>query len=94
MVISFLAVNNMVLLIYPLFLFALLCDSLAMHEESSTRRQVEDDVHEGAVPAYLLDRDSTTRAKACFFIIDLLFLLKLFLRLVPDFHLSSLLLGS
>lgn len=38
-------------------------DRLAMHEESSTRRKVDDDVHEGAVPAYLLDRDNTTRAK-------------------------------
>jgi hypothetical protein len=38
---------------------------LAMHEESSTRRKVDDDVHEGAVPAYLLDRENTTRAKVC-----------------------------
>ena len=38
-------------------------DRLAMHEESSSRRKVEDDVHEGAVPAYLLDRETTTRAK-------------------------------
>ncbi|KAB1228133.1 hypothetical protein CJ030_MR4G013735 [Morella rubra] len=37
--------------------------TLAMHEESSTRRKVDDDVHEGAVPAYLLDRENTTRAK-------------------------------
>lgn len=38
-----------------------------MHEESSTRRKVDDDVHEGAVPAYLLDRENTTRAKVrCF----------------------------
>lgn len=36
-----------------------------MHEESSTRRKVDDDVHEGAVPAYLLDRENTTRAKVC-----------------------------
>ncbi|CDO97758.1 unnamed protein product [Coffea canephora] len=46
---------------------ALMKKTLAMHEESSARRQVEDDVHEGAVPAYLLDRESTTRAKAPFF---------------------------
>lgn len=39
---------------------------LAMHEESSTRRKVDDDVHEGAVPAYLLDRENTARAKASF----------------------------
>lgn len=38
-------------------------DRLAMHEESSTRRKVDDNVHEGALPAYLLDRDETTRAK-------------------------------
>ncbi|GKE46657.1 ribosome biogenesis protein NSA2 [Tanacetum coccineum] len=37
--------------------------TLAMHEESSSRRKVDDDVQEGAVPAYLLDRDATTRAK-------------------------------
>ena len=36
---------------------------LAMHEESSTRRKVDDDVSKGAVPAYLLDRENTTRAK-------------------------------
>lgn len=52
--------------------------SLAMHEESSTRRRVEDDVHEGAVPAYLLDRETTTRAKAClpffvFFVLMIVF---------------------
>lgn len=41
-------------------------DRLAMHEESSSRRKVDDDVREGAVPAYLLDRDNTTRAKVCF----------------------------
>lgn len=34
-----------------------------MHEESSTRRKVDDNVREGALPAYLLDRDETTRAK-------------------------------
>lgn len=39
---------------------------LAMHEESTSRRKVDDDVHEGAVPAYLLDRETTTRAKACY----------------------------
>lgn len=36
---------------------------LAMHEESSTRRKVDDEVQEGAMPAYLLDRENTTRAK-------------------------------
>ncbi|KAK9170307.1 hypothetical protein Syun_002447 [Stephania yunnanensis] len=42
---------------------ALMKKTIAMHEESSTRRKVDDEVHEGAVPAYLLDRESTTRAK-------------------------------
>jgi ribosome biogenesis protein NSA2 len=37
--------------------------TLAMHEESSTRRKADDNVHDGAIPAYLLDRDETTRAK-------------------------------
>lgn len=36
---------------------------LKMHEESSTRGKAEDDVKEGAVPAYLLDRENTSRAK-------------------------------
>ncbi|KAG5063796.1 hypothetical protein JHK85_004979 [Glycine max] len=39
--------------------------TLAMHEESSSRRKTDDNVQDGAVPAYLLDRDNTTRAKAC-----------------------------
>ncbi|XP_022748148.1 ribosome biogenesis protein NSA2 homolog [Durio zibethinus] len=34
-----------------------------MHEESSTRRKVDDKVQDGAIPAYLLDRENTTRAK-------------------------------
>lgn len=34
-----------------------------MHDESSTRRKVDDKVHDGALPAYLLDRDTTARAK-------------------------------
>nr|KAJ0191043.1 hypothetical protein LSAT_V11C800451120 [Lactuca sativa] len=36
---------------------------LAMHEESSSRRKVDDDVLEYVVPAYLLDRETTTCAK-------------------------------
>nr|KAJ0202151.1 hypothetical protein LSAT_V11C600324700 [Lactuca sativa] len=36
---------------------------LAMYEESSSRRKVDDDVQEGVVLAYLLDRETTTRAK-------------------------------
>jgi hypothetical protein len=39
-----------------------------MHEESSTRRKVDDNVQDGAMPAYLLDRDPTTRAKVIFFV--------------------------
>ncbi|CAI9287534.1 unnamed protein product [Lactuca saligna] len=34
-----------------------------MHEDSSSRRKVDDDVQEGVVPVYLLDRETTTRAK-------------------------------
>ncbi|RZB86255.1 Ribosome biogenesis protein NSA2-like isoform C [Glycine soja] len=37
--------------------------TLAMHEESTSRRKTDDNVQDGAVPAYLLDRDNTTRAK-------------------------------
>ncbi|PWA38489.1 ribosome biogenesis protein [Artemisia annua] len=37
--------------------------TLAMHEESSSRRKVDDDVQDYAVPAYLLDRGATTQAK-------------------------------
>jgi len=40
-------------------------NSLAMHEESTSRRKADDNVQEGAVPAYLLDRENTTRAKVC-----------------------------
>ncbi|OAY63896.1 Ribosome biogenesis protein NSA [Ananas comosus] len=42
---------------------ALMKKTIAMHEESSTRRKVDDNVRDGAIPAYLLDRDTTTRAK-------------------------------
>ncbi|MQL84729.1 hypothetical protein Taro_017240 [Colocasia esculenta] len=42
---------------------ALMKKTLAMHDESTTRRKVDDKVHDGALPAYLLDRDETTRAK-------------------------------
>jgi ribosome biogenesis protein NSA2 len=37
-----------------------------MHEESTSRRKADDNVQEGAVPAYLLDRENTTRAKVCY----------------------------
>lgn len=37
--------------------------TLKMHDETPSRRKVDDEVHEGAVPAYLLDREQTTRAK-------------------------------
>lgn len=49
--------------IHHITLFAL--NRLAMHEESSTRREVVDDVHDGAVPAYLMDRETATRARTC-----------------------------
>ena len=34
-----------------------------MHEERNTKKKRTDDVPEGAVPAYLLDREGQTRAK-------------------------------
>ena len=37
--------------------------SLKMHDESTSRQKVDDDVQEGAIPPYLLDRDQTQRAK-------------------------------
>ncbi|KAK1650147.1 hypothetical protein QYE76_067952 [Lolium multiflorum] len=37
--------------------------TLKMHDESATRNKVDDDVQEGAIPPYLLDRDHTIRAK-------------------------------
>ncbi|KAL5709126.1 Ribosome biogenesis protein [Ranunculus cassubicifolius] len=42
---------------------ALMKKTLAVHEESSSRRKADDEVTEGAVPPYLLDRENTTRAK-------------------------------
>ncbi|GLJ04630.1 hypothetical protein SUGI_0000180 [Cryptomeria japonica] len=42
---------------------ALMKKTIAMHEQKTTRRKMDDNVQEGAVPAYLLDRDATTRAK-------------------------------
>ncbi|KAG4130239.1 hypothetical protein ERO13_D09G130700v2 [Gossypium hirsutum] len=39
---------------------ALMKKTLAMHEESSTRRKVDDEVQDGAIPAYLMDRENTT----------------------------------
>ncbi|OWM68010.1 hypothetical protein CDL15_Pgr017578 [Punica granatum] len=42
---------------------ALMKKTLDMHGESTSRRKVDDDVQDGAVPAYLLDRENTTRAK-------------------------------
>lgn len=53
------------LMIYQVFLHLVhsVWYRLKMHEESSSRRKVDEDVHDGAVPAYLLDRENTTRAK-------------------------------
>ncbi|KAI3984901.1 hypothetical protein MKX01_004669 [Papaver californicum] len=42
---------------------ALMKKTIAMHEESSKRRKTDDDVADGALPPYLLDRETTTRAK-------------------------------
>ncbi|KAG2269603.1 hypothetical protein Bca52824_064158 [Brassica carinata] len=36
---------------------------MRMHEETSSRRKTDEDVQEGAVPAYLLDRENTSRTK-------------------------------
>jgi ribosome biogenesis protein NSA2 len=36
---------------------------LAMHSERTNRHKAEDQVQEGAIPAYLLDREETARAK-------------------------------
>lgn len=48
---------------------------LKMHEESSTRGKADDDVNEGAVPAYLLDRENTSRAKVFSLIIPKVYIL-------------------
>mmetsp|Transcript_11758 Transcript_11758/g.29922 ORF Transcript_11758/g.29922 Transcript_11758/m.29922 type:complete len:261 (+) Transcript_11758:108-890(+) len=37
--------------------------TIAMHDERNNKRAKADDVEKGAVPAYLLDREGTTRAK-------------------------------
>jgi len=37
--------------------------TIKMHEERKTKQKKEDEVPEGAVPAYLLDREGQTRAK-------------------------------
>lgn len=37
--------------------------TIKMHEERNTKAKSEDNVPEGAVPAYLLDRETQTRAK-------------------------------
>ncbi|KAF9664872.1 hypothetical protein SADUNF_Sadunf16G0063200 [Salix dunnii] len=63
--------TNMIYSLHEASSYCLLCmwiilylvNRLAMHEESTSRRKVDDDVHDGAVPAYLLDRENTTRAK-------------------------------
>ncbi|MFS7920437.1 putative ribosomal biogenesis NSA2 family [Helianthus anomalus] len=48
----------------PIFVFFSFARMLfARHEESSSRRKVDDDVNDDDVPAYLLDRDATTHAK-------------------------------
>lgn len=42
---------------------ATLKKTLAMHSERNNRHKVDDKVEEGAVPAYLLEREATARAK-------------------------------
>lgn len=41
---------------------ALMKKTIAMHEEKTGRKKVED-VQEGAIPAYLMEREKTQRAK-------------------------------
>ena len=36
-----------------------------MHEEKLNKRKDETEVQEGAIPAYLMDREGVTRAKVC-----------------------------
>ena len=43
--------------------FDTICFSIKMHEERKTKQKKEDQVPEGAVPAYLLDREGQSRAK-------------------------------
>ena len=40
-----------------------MCHSLRMHEERQTKTKDSQNVPEGAVPAYLLDREGQSRAK-------------------------------
>ncbi|CAH2073866.1 unnamed protein product [Thlaspi arvense] len=42
---------------------ALMKRTLKMHEESLSRRKADENVDEGALPAYLIDREKTSRAK-------------------------------
>jgi len=37
--------------------------TIKMHEERNTKAKSDDNVPEGAIPAYLLDRETQTRAK-------------------------------
>ena len=37
--------------------------SIKMHEERKTKQKTNDDVPDGAVPTYLLDREGQSRAK-------------------------------
>lgn len=38
-----------------------------MHSERTNRHKADDQVQDGAVPAYLLDREQTARAKVLIF---------------------------
>ncbi|RZC71384.1 hypothetical protein C5167_034571 [Papaver somniferum] len=42
---------------------ALMKKTIAMHEESNKRGKTDDEVNDEALPPYLLDRETTTRAK-------------------------------
>lgn len=49
----------MITLTFPLLLFL----SLAMHQEKTNKRANQEGAPEGAVPAYLIDREGISRAK-------------------------------
>ena len=48
---------------FVLLLLLLLLRRLKIHEEKQTKQKSEESLQEGAVPAYLLDREKQNRAK-------------------------------
>jgi len=49
--------------VLPSYHTPLTCFSIAMHEEKSNKHTDDAPIPEGAVPAYLLDREGVNRAK-------------------------------